>query len=83
MPDSYRILLVGAGNMGANHARVIASHPRTELVGIVDPREDVARPFADRFGASWRPELGDLSGVDAVVLAAATGYAASWVFRRR
>lgn len=72
MSDPYRFLLVGAGNMGANHARVTAMHPRAQLVGIVDPREEVARPLADRFQADWQPEIGDLSDVDAVILAAAT-----------
>lgn len=72
MADSYNILLVGAGNMGANHARVTANHPRAQLVGLVDPREEAGRPIAERFGTTWRPDIGDLSGVDAVILAAAT-----------
>jgi len=59
-----RVALVGAGVMGARHARVIAESPRTTLARVIDPD-----PAADRFGCDWTPEL-DLSGVDAVIVAA-------------
>jgi predicted dehydrogenase len=72
MSTSYNFLLVGAGAMGGNHARVVAAHSRANLVGVVDPREDTGRQVAERFGARWRPTLDDLSGVDAVILAAGT-----------
>ena len=40
---------------------------------VVEPREEVGRAVADRFGAAWAPDLaGGLDGVDAVVVAAAT-----------
>lgn len=67
-----KVLLVGAGNMGTNHARVIAQSPRSQLVTLVDPRKSVGTHLAERFGASWEPELPDLSNVDAVIIAAAT-----------
>lgn len=67
-----RILLVGAGAMGSLHARVTAQHPGAELVTVVDPRPEVGQALADRFGATWRPEIGSLSDVDAVIVAAAT-----------
>ncbi|GCE77695.1 Gfo/Idh/MocA family protein [Cellulomonas biazotea] len=67
-----RILLVGAGSMGSLHARVTAGHPQAELATVVDTREDAGRALADRFGARWQPEIGSLSGVDAVIVAAAT-----------
>jgi len=68
----HRLLLVGAGRMGTNHARVIAQSPRAKLAVIVDPEETVGRAVAERFGADWSPELPDLADVDAVVIAAAT-----------
>jgi predicted dehydrogenase len=68
----HRLLLVGAGQMGTNHARVIAQSPRAELAVLVDPRETVGRGVAERFGATWSPELPDLADIDAVVVAAAT-----------
>ncbi|GEK21655.1 Gfo/Idh/MocA family protein [Cellulomonas xylanilytica] len=67
-----RILLVGAGAMGSLHARVTAQHAGAELVTVVDPRPEVGQALADRFGATWRPEIGSLADVDAVIVAAAT-----------
>ncbi|MEQ1737395.1 MAG: Gfo/Idh/MocA family oxidoreductase, partial [Rhodoglobus sp.] len=67
-----RILLVGAGSMGSLHARVISQSPLAELVTIVDPRPEVGSAVAEKFGASWLPELGSLDGIDGVVIAAAT-----------
>lgn len=66
-----RIVLIGAGSMGSLHARVLSQSDRVELVRIVDPSEQ-AKAVAERFDTSWAPELDSLSGVDAVVLAAAT-----------
>ena len=67
-----RIALVGAGNMGANHARVIAQSEQATLAVLVDPREAVGRDMAERHGARWAPELPELHDIDAVVVAAAT-----------
>ena len=68
----HRIALVGTGSMGALHARVLSQNERVELVRVVEPREDAGRACAERFGTGWSPVLGDLSDVDAVVLASAT-----------
>jgi predicted dehydrogenase len=73
MGTGPRVALIGAGSMGALHARVLAQSERCELTRVVEPRAEVGRATAERYGAEWRPELDDLSGVDAVVLAAATG----------
>ena len=67
-----RILLVGAGAMGSLHARVLAQSPNAELATIVDPRKDVGEQLAHSYGALWAPELDDLTGIDAVIIAAAT-----------
>ncbi|TXN28240.1 Gfo/Idh/MocA family protein [Lacisediminihabitans profunda] len=72
MTAQRRVLLVGAGNMGTNHARVISQSDRATLVGIVDPRDDVGNSIAGRFNTQWYPELPDLTNIDAVVVAAAT-----------
>jgi predicted dehydrogenase len=66
------IAVVGAGAMGSLHARVVQSSPRAELAVIVEPREEVGRAVAERFGTRWAPDLCGLAGVDAVVVAAAT-----------
>lgn len=72
MTARKRVVLVGAGNMGSHHARVISQSDRAELSVLVDPREDIGRKVAERYGAAWAPELPDLTDVDAVVVAAAT-----------
>ncbi|AWB95900.1 gfo/Idh/MocA family oxidoreductase [Agromyces badenianii] len=72
MTSPKRIALVGAGNMGSHHARVIAQSEAATLSVLVDPREDVGSALAARFGATWAPELPDLAEIDGVVVAAAT-----------
>lgn len=67
-----RIALVGAGTMGSLHARVIAQSDRAELAYVVEPQRDAGSPVADRYGATWVPELDGVTDVDAVVVAAAT-----------
>ena len=72
MTAVLRIALVGAGSMGSLHARVISQSERADLAYVVDPNADVGTALAERYGTSWRPELGALDDVDAVVVAAAT-----------
>ncbi|MEU4801352.1 Gfo/Idh/MocA family oxidoreductase [Actinosynnema sp. NPDC023587] len=67
-----KIALVGVGSMGSLHARVTSQSERCELTRIVDPREEVGTKVAETYGAAWSPEIGDLSDVDAVILASAT-----------
>lgn len=66
------IAVVGAGAMGLLHARVVQGSPRAELAVVVDPREEAGRAVADRYGARWAADLSGLTGVDAVIVAAAT-----------
>ncbi len=67
-----KIALVGSGQMGSLHARVIAQSPLCELALLVEPREEQGRAVAGRFGTAWAPDFDDLAGIDAVVVAAAT-----------
>ena len=67
---TLRIGLVGAGSMGALHARVIATNLATELAWVADPNP-AAETVAARFGAPWR-EAPDFDSVDAVVIATPT-----------
>jgi predicted dehydrogenase len=67
-----KILLVGAGVMGSHHARVISQSPEAKLVALVDPRKSLGKQVAEKFGVKWYQELPELSGIDAVVVAAAT-----------
>lgn len=67
-----RIALIGAGTMGSLHARIVAQSTEADLAVLVDPREDVGRATAERFGTAWAPELDDASAFDGVIVAAAT-----------
>ncbi|TQN41502.1 putative dehydrogenase [Blastococcus colisei] len=67
------IAVVGTGSMGSLHARVLSGSARADLAVVIEPREEIGRAVADRFGAAWAPDLSGLSGVDAVIVAAATG----------
>lgn len=69
---THRIALVGTGTMGSLHARVLSQNERVSLTRVIDPREEAGRACADKYESTWTPELGDLSDVDAVVLASAT-----------
>ena len=65
-----RIGLIGAGSMGALHARVVAGSENAELAWVADPN-DLGRRVADRFGSVWIPEP-DFATVDAVIVATPT-----------
>jgi predicted dehydrogenase len=67
-----RVALVGAGSMGALHARVISQSSRAELAYVIDPQQSVGAAVAERYGATWRGDLDDVRDVQAVVVASAT-----------
>lgn len=70
-----KVVLVGAGSMGRNHARIIGASKSAELVGVVDPFEQSGRSAAEQYGGEWFRELGDaLPHADAAVVAASTEY---------
>jgi predicted dehydrogenase len=66
------VALVGAGTMGSYHARVVSSSDRAQLVRVVDGYQPFGEAVAERYGARWSESLGDLSGIDAVIVAAST-----------
>lgn len=69
------VVLFGAGTMGRNHARIISSSPRANLIGIVDPFEQNGRAATEQFGGDWFPAAEEaLKKADAVVVAASTEY---------
>ncbi|MBL8793848.1 MAG: Gfo/Idh/MocA family oxidoreductase [Planctomycetia bacterium] len=68
-----RMAVVGVGHLGKEHARILASFPDVELVGVVDVNSDqaqaVARQWQTRaYTAAWPL----LNLVDAAVIAAPT-----------
>ena len=71
MTSKLRLGLVGAGTMGALHARVIATGSRTSLGWVSDPSAATGRAIAERYGVPYLPSP-NLGSVDAVVVAAPT-----------
>lgn len=67
-----RILVIGAGIMGSNHARTIAQSERCDLAGVVDPFEANGSALAARLGTTWYPELPASNTFDAAIVATPT-----------
>jgi predicted dehydrogenase len=68
-----RVGVVGVGALGQHHARVYASLPEADLVGVVDPFPGRAEGVAGPLGTRVFPNHSDLFGkVDAVSIAAPT-----------
>ena len=55
---TYRVALIGAGNMGRVHARCWDRLPGAEIVGVLDPREDAARALGSPF-TDWHTLLAE------------------------
>ncbi|MEX2158058.1 MAG: Gfo/Idh/MocA family oxidoreductase [Dehalococcoidia bacterium] len=73
MADLVRIAVIGAGSMGANHARVLAELPDAELVAVCDA--DEARARAAAHGAKAYRDYRDLLAreqLDAITIAVPT-----------
>jgi predicted dehydrogenase len=70
---SIRTAVVGAGKMGAIHAKVYSELPNCRLVGVVDVRPDRARQLAEQYNCEALGDARELLGkVDAVTIAAPT-----------
>jgi predicted dehydrogenase len=73
--NPIRLAVVGAGIMGANHARVSRALPTVELVAVVDPDLGRARALAAGSGARASADVDDVLGsVDAAVIAVPTAH---------
>jgi predicted dehydrogenase len=71
--EKIRVGVVGVGALGQHHARVYASLPDADLVGIVDPFPGRAEEVAGPLGTKVFPSYSDLfDKVDAVSIAAPT-----------
>jgi len=70
--STKKLALIGTGMMGRLHARVIGQSMQADLVHIVEPNEQAARPIAEQHGATWSPEITGLPGVNGVIIASAT-----------
>jgi UDP-N-acetylglucosamine 3-dehydrogenase len=65
--------IVGAGIMGASHARVALTIPDAQVAVVVDSDEDSGQRLAAHVGASYAASLDELPGrVDAAIIAVPT-----------
>ena len=70
-----RVAVVGVGHLGRHHARVFASLPDVELVGVVDSRIEQAETVAEACGTTAFADYRDmLDKVDAVSVAVPTRF---------
>jgi len=71
--DKIRVGVIGVGSLGQHHARVYASLPEVELVGVVDTDPERAGEIAAKFGTKAYSLYTELFGkVDAVNIASPT-----------
>ena len=71
--NPVRVGVIGIGNMGWHHARVLSLLRDAELVGVADPNEVRGRLAVEQFDCNWFPTYEDLLGeVEAVCIAVPT-----------
>ena len=68
-----KVGVIGIGNMGWHHARVLSLLKDAELVGVVDPDPDRGQLAQEQFGCQWFPDHHTLlADVEAVCIAVPT-----------
>ena len=71
--NKVRTAVVGAGKMGAIHAKVYDQLEQSDFIAIVDTDTDKARKLADQYNCSMFSDYSDILGnVDAVTIATPT-----------
>ena len=70
--DKLRAAVVGSGNMGRHHVRILGAMADVELVAVVDPDIQRALPHATAAGATVVSSLEQLPDVDIAVVATPT-----------
>jgi predicted dehydrogenase len=71
--EKVRTAVIGAGKMGAIHAKIYDQLPQSELVAIVDTDMGRAKHLAEKHGCPAYADCSDILGkVDAVTIAAPT-----------
>jgi len=69
-----RFGVIGAGRMGALHARVLSEMAGVDLAGVVDTDGGKAKQVAEKFGCQALEGLDDLKDIDAAVVAVPTSH---------
>ena len=71
--SSVKVGVIGIGNMGWHHARVLSLLKDAELVGVADPNENRGQLAVEQFQCKWFKDYHDLiSKVDAICIAVPT-----------
>lgn len=71
--ERMRLAVVGAGEFGKNHVRVVRQSERAELVAVVDANADRAAEVAAANGCAGLSDLREIAGkVDAAIVAVPT-----------
>ena len=74
-PASYpvKVGVIGIGNMGWHHARVLSLLKDADLVGVADPNENRGKLAIEQFQCNWYRDYHDLlHKVDAICIAVPT-----------
>jgi len=61
---SLNVAIIGAGNIGNNHAKAYQAHPETTIVAICDVFEDKAKEMAATYGAQSFGSIADMLASD-------------------
>ena len=73
MSGLLRTGVIGVGNIGQHHARIYASLPGSQLIGVADANPARAREIAERYGVHAHTDFNALlDEVEAVTVAAPT-----------
>jgi predicted dehydrogenase len=67
-----KVAVIGAGQMGSSHARVVSEHDEAELAVVIDIDRGAAERVAERHGTTASTDLADALRCDAVVVASST-----------
>ena len=68
-----KVGVIGIGNMGWHHARVLSLLKDADLVGVADPNENRGKLATDQFQCKWYKDYKELiSKVDAICIAVPT-----------
>ena len=71
--SSVKVGVIGIGNMGWHHARVLSLLKDADLVGVADPNENRGKLAVEQFQCKWFKDYHDLiSQVDAICIAVPT-----------
>jgi predicted dehydrogenase len=71
--NPVRVGVIGIGNMGWHHARVLSLLRDAELVGVADPNEERGKLATEQFGCRWFADYATLlTEVEAVCVAVPT-----------